>query len=150
MSLLRDKPTSEEGPSALSVNSQSKLKFAILNPESHFQASPWSLSWLLARLEEEGGLSQKSQATREVTGPQAIFQCQSLSHVTRNYLVPFSNSLFCICKNPSHSSAVPVEKQAQDRYRLVKEKEYQKSLKHRKRCSITFTVIKMQIKSTRR
>lgn len=48
-----DKPGSKEGPSAFSDDSQSKLKCAILNPESSFQASPWLLSSPLLRLEKE-------------------------------------------------------------------------------------------------
>lgn len=48
-----DKPGSEEGPSDFSDNSQSKLKSAILDLECNFQTSPWYLSRLSLRLEEE-------------------------------------------------------------------------------------------------
>ena len=75
-----DKLGSEEGPSAFSDNSQSKLKCAILNPESSFQASPWLLSSLLLRLEKEeiSNSWRGGSSSSHPSGPGLIFVCPTI------------------------------------------------------------------------
>lgn len=84
----------------------------------------------MLRWEEEEGLGQKSQTAGEVVGPEVSFQCQSLSSSDPRLSGALFDFLFCNCKNPFHSSSVPVEKWAKNRYRLFKDKELQMSLKH--------------------
>ena len=104
------------------------------------------------RPEDEAGLGQKSQARDgrdgEMVGPEATFQCQPPFSSAPQLSGALFYPLFCICKNPCHSSSVPVEKWAKDRHRLFRDKEFQMSLKHMKGCSIMLIIIGMQIKST--